>query len=149
MRHSKFAIALVVSALGCSDPSPPSPVGLWLVSIVNGLTVPAPTTTGQTFVNGALSLQENESGSINYCTALPAKNTIYTLHWRFLDATHLEFAYFNTGQGQTPIDTAVVIGESMTWNAKVAEARIGSSFWRLTRASLDPVDPGYFCGVSQ
>jgi hypothetical protein len=145
MRFPPFTILLAVSALACSEPSSVSPVGVWRVTVVNGLTIPAPTTTGHTFRYGTLSLADDQTGSVEYCTALPAKAGNHILRWRFLDATHLEFTYFNTSGEQPPIDSAVVIGENMTWNAKVAEPQIGSSFWRLLRTSLDPLDDNEVC----
>jgi hypothetical protein len=145
MRFPPFTILLAVSALACSEPVLPSPVGVWSVNVVNGLTVPAPTITGHTFLHGDLSLAEDQSGSLMYCTVLPAKAVNHLLRWRFLDSSHLEFTYFNMGEGNPPIDTAVVLGQGMNWNAKVAEPQIGSSFWRLIRTSFDALELDDFC----
>jgi hypothetical protein len=142
MRFPAIPILLAVSALGCSEPVLPSPAGVWSVNVVNGLTAPAPTTTGHTFRYGELSLAEDQTGSLEYCTALPAKAGNHVLRWRFLNSSRLEFSYFDTGGA---IDTAVVIGQTMTWNAKVAEPQIGSSFWRLIRTSFEPEDRSSSC----
>jgi hypothetical protein len=144
-RYLRLTILAAVSALACSEPSSISPVGVWQVEVMNGLTVPAPTTAGHTFRYGTLYLVDDQTGSVEYCTALPAKAVNHVLRWRFLDATHLEFTYFSNAGEETPIDSAVVIGESMAWNAKVAETQIGSSFWRLRRTSLDPIDENQIC----
>jgi hypothetical protein len=145
MNFPPFTILLGMSAVACSEPVLPSPVGIWSVTVVNGLTVPAPTTTGHTFRYGELSLAEDQTGSLEYCTALPVRAGNHVLRWRFLDSSHLEFTYFNSGIENSPIDTAVVTGESLTWNAKVAEPQIGSSFWRLIRTSFDPFEDRSSC----
>jgi hypothetical protein len=145
MRFPPYTILLGISTVACSEPVSPSPVGVWSVTAVNGLTVPAPTTTGRTFRYGELSLAEDQTGSLEYCTGLPVKPGNYVLRWRFLDFSHLEFTYFNTGMENPPVDTAVVNGETLTWNAKVAEPQIGSSFWRLVRTSFDPAEASSSC----
>jgi hypothetical protein len=145
MRFPLFPILLGMGAVACSEPVLPSPVGVWSVNVVNGLTVPAPTTTGHTFRYGELSLAEDKTGSLKYCTALPLKAVNHVLRWRFLDLTHLEFTYSDTGIENSPPDTAVVNGETLTWNAKVAEPQIGSSFWRLIRTSFDPLENRSSC----
>ena len=145
MRLLAQTMLMAASAIACSEPSLSTPVGTWGVSVVNGLTVPAPTTTGRTFRYGDLSLAEDQSGVLEYCTALPAKASSHILRWRFLDASHLEFTYFNTTGDNPPIDTAVVLGQGMTLNAKVAEPEIGSSFWRLVRTSFDPMELNNLC----
>jgi hypothetical protein len=139
---------LGMTAVACGEPVLSSPIGVWSVSAVNGLTVPTPTTTGHTFRYGDLSLAEDHTGSLEYCTALPVKEGNHVLRWRFLDSSHLEFTYFNTGMENFPPDTAVLSGETLTWNAKVAEPQIGSSFWRLVRTSFDPLLDRNSCSPS-
>src|SRR4051812_22776929 len=145
MRFPRFTTLLGIGAVASSEPVLPSPVGVWSVNVVNGLTVPAPTTTGRTFRYGELSLAEDNIGSLEYCTAPPLKAGNHVLRWRFLDATHLEFTYFNTDIENSPPDTVVVNGETLIWNAKVAEPQIGSSFWRLIRTSFDPLENRSSC----
>ena len=109
---------------------------------MNGVTVPAPTTEGRTFRYGVLSLAKDNTGWVEYCTALPVRAGRHVLHWHPVDGSHVEFTYLDSA---APIDTAVVSGQTMNWRVKVAEPDIGPSFWRLVLTSLEPEADRYDC----
>ena len=140
MRSLGSIALLAVAVQGCGEPVLPPANGAWLVDVVNGLTMPAPTATGHTLRYGLLKLADDQTGSLQYCTGLPVKGATYALRWRFLDGTRLEFAYFNTTGIQPATDTATVSGQSMSYRAKIAEPDIGASNWRLRLAAFDPAE---------
>jgi hypothetical protein len=142
-----FTMLLAGTAVGCSsEPLVPPAVGVWVVNVANGETMPASTVTGKTLHYGVLELMEDQNGALEYCTALPVKVGKHILRWRFLDGSHLEFTYFNTTGYEPPVDTASLIGQTMNYRAKVAEPDIGASNWRLVLTGLDPSNDSFFCG---
>jgi hypothetical protein len=142
---SYCASSILLTGLGCSEPVLPSATGAWSVDVANGLTMPAATVTGHTLRYGLLKLAEDQTGSLEVCTALPVKGATYALRWRFLDGTRLEFSYFNTTGIQPATDTATVSAQSMNYRAKVVEADIGASNWRLRLVAFDPADISESC----
>jgi hypothetical protein len=140
-------ILVAGTAVGCSsEPVLPPAAGVWVVTVVNGETMPGSTVTGKTLHYGVLELMEDQNGALEYCTSLPVKVGKHILRWRFLDGTRLEFTYFNTTGKEPPVDTATVGGQTMNYRAKVAEPDIGASNWRLVLTSLDPSNDSFFCG---
>jgi hypothetical protein len=145
LRFHTVNMLLLGAALGCSEPELPPAVGAWQVSVVNGATMPAPTATGKPLRYGLLRLMNDQNGSLEYCTGLPEKGRNYFLRWRFLSETRLQFTYFSTTGGELPIDTVTVAGQTMNYRAKVAEADLGASNWRLVLIAVDPSEPLLDC----
>jgi hypothetical protein len=145
LRVSYLVSGLLLTGVSCGEPLMPAATGAWSVEVANGLTMPAPTATGHTLRYGLLKLAEDQTGSLEVCTALPAKATTYGLRWRFLDGTRVEFSYFNTTGAQPATDTATVSGQSMNYRAKVVEPDIGASNWRLRLVAFDPADISESC----
>jgi hypothetical protein len=138
MRNLGLTALLATTVAACSEPVLPPAAGEWWVEVMNGLTMPAPTVTGRTLRYAVVRLAEDQTGSLEYCTALPLKGTTHVLRWRFLDGARLEFTYFNTTGTQPLPDTATVNGQSMNYRPKVVEADIGPSNWRLWWTAFEP-----------
>jgi hypothetical protein len=136
---------LLVAGIGCSEPDLPSATGAWSVEVANGLTMPAPTVTGRTLHYGRVRLADDQTGSLEYCLALPFKATTYLLRWRFLSDNRLEFTYFNTTGSEPVIDSATASGQSMNYRVKVGEADLGVSIWRLRLVAFDPSEDTTSC----
>ena len=145
MRHLGTIVLLAAAVQGCSEPDMPLAIGVWGVEVMNGLTMPAPTNTGHILRYGVLRLAEDQNGSVEYCTSLPARGNTIPFRWRFLDQTRLEFNYFNTTGSQPQADTATVAGQSMNYRPKILEPEIGASSWRLRLTGLEPGEVTYSC----
>ena len=145
VKHLGSTVFLAAAVQACGEPDMPLAVGLWGVEVMNGLTMPAPTSTGHMLRYGLLRLAEDQNGSVEYCITLPARGNTIPFRWRFLDATRLEFSYFNTTGSQPEADTATVAGQTMNYRSKVLEPEIGASNWRLRLAGWDSDERPNFC----
>ena len=145
VRHLVSIFLLAAAVQGCGEPDMPLAIGVWGLEVMNGLTMPAPTNTGHILRYGLLRLAEDQNGSVEYCITLPARGNTIPLRWRFLDATRLEFSYFNTTGSQPQADTATVAGQSMNYRPKILESAIGASNWRLRLAAWDSDERPPFC----
>jgi len=133
---------------GCGDEGPSDDTsaieGIWQVTAVDGVSLPAPTPSGTEVLRGSFTFFRGDQGTagsgMRYCTdnGSGAFARGEPTRWRVTSDDVVLVTYPDHG-GAAPVeDTATVSGGEMELVADATAALLGRTVWTLEKLSDDP-----------